>query len=140
MKTIQKKVFSAILFTMLFGFALVPLQAGAAPDLPTAADSNFNVAGAGTDAFSGFNVGSVASDPRDIIKRIINVVMGFLGMLAVLLILFAGFKWMTAGGNKENMESAAKMLRDGVIGLIIIFSAWTIAWFAVNTIKVNVGA
>ena len=87
-----------------------------------------------------FKAGNVANDPRILIRRIINVVMGFLGMFAILLILFAGFKWMTAGGNKENMESAAKMLRDGVIGLIIIFSAWTIAWFAVNTIKVNVGA
>jgi type IV secretory pathway VirB2 component (pilin) len=66
--------------------------------------------------------------------------MGFLGMLAILIILFAGFKWMTAGGNKEQLDSAHKLLINGIIGLIIIFSAWTVAWFVVNSIKVNVGA
>jgi len=136
MKAAHKKIFSALVLSMLFGFALVPLQAGAITS-PSAESTDFNVAG--TNTFQGFNVGNVAADPRDVIKRIINVVMGFLGMIAVLIILFAGFRWMTAGGNKENMEKAQQLLVNGIIGLVIVFSAWTVAWFAVNTIKVNVG-
>jgi type IV secretory pathway VirB2 component (pilin) len=136
MKAVYKKIFSALALSMLLGFALMPLQAGAIT-APNVAETNFNIAG--TNTFTGFDVGNVAADPRDVIKRIINVVMGFLGMIAVLIILFAGFKWMTAGGNKENMEGAQKLLINGIIGLVIVFSAWTVAWFAVNTIKVNVG-
>ena len=135
-----KKIFSAIVLCMLFGFALMPLEAGGAGGNPAGLSNDFNrdIDALKVDSFIQTNPGNVAGDPRLIIKRIINVVMGFLGMLAILIILFAGFKWMTAAGNKENMEAAAKMLRDGVIGLIIIFSAWTLAWFVVNTIKINV--
>ncbi len=138
MKTTQKKIFSALLLTMLFGFALLPMRAGAAPANVADPINGINITG--TNAFTGFDPGAVAGDPRDVIKRIINVAMGFLGMIAVLMILMSGFQWMTAGGNKENMEAAQKRLINGVIGLIIILSAWTVAWFAVNTIKVNVGA
>jgi type IV secretory pathway VirB2 component (pilin) len=91
-------------------------------------------------SFQGFKVDNVANDPRILVQRFINVVMGFLGMLAILIILFAGFKWMTAGGNKEQLDSAHKLLINGIIGLIIIFTSWTVAWFVVNTLRMNVRA
>ncbi len=133
MQVFQKKIFSALLMIMLFGSALAPIAVqGADPDIDLINDPTY------VNSFAGFSAGNVANDPRILIKRFINVVMGFLGMLAVLTILFGGFKWMTAGGNKENTEQATKLLINGVIGLIIIFSAWTLAWFIVNTIKMNV--
>ncbi|MBI2644635.1 hypothetical protein HYW94_00450 [Candidatus Uhrbacteria bacterium] len=142
MKAIHKKIFSVLVLSMLFGFALVPQAWGQTtppaatnPGLPSVSNE---ASGTVVNAFTGFEAGNVQADPRTIIKRVINVVMGFLGMVAVIIILAAGFRWMTAGGNKENMEAAQKMLVNGVIGLVIIFSAWTVAWFAVNSIKLNV--
>ncbi len=90
--------------------------------------------------FEGIGRANVRGDPREIVKGIINVAMGFLGMLAVLTILFGGFKWMTAGGSKENTEKATKLLTNGVIGLIIIFSAWTLAQFILYVLKQSVQA
>jgi amino acid transporter len=88
--------------------------------------------------FEGIGTGGAKQDPREIVKNIINVAMGFLGMLAVVVILYAGFKWLTAGGNKEQLESAHKMLINGVLGLVIIFSAWTIAQFVIYALKESV--
>jgi len=40
------------------------------------------------------------ANPTDVVVRIINVALGFLGLIAVAIILLGGFKWMTAGGNE----------------------------------------
>jgi hypothetical protein len=53
-----------------------------------------------------------------------------LGVLFVCLTVYAGFLWMTAGGNEEHIEKAKKLLFRAVIGLIIVLSAYSIAWFA----------
>lgn len=76
--------------------------------------------------------GGTPRDIRMIIVDIIKVILGFLGIIATVIILFAGFKWMTAGGNEENIESAKKMLIAGVIGLAIILSAYAIATFVIS--------
>lgn len=72
------------------------------------------------------------SDPRAAVGRIINVVLGFLGVIAVGIILLGGFKWMTGGGNEDKVGEAKKLLGAGVIGLVIILSAWAIATFVIN--------
>ena len=71
-------------------------------------------------------------DPRGIAASVINVVLGFLGIIAVGLILYAGFKWMTAGGSEDKITEARKLLVAGVIGLIIIFAAFAIANFVLT--------
>ncbi|MCF7860200.1 pilin, partial [Patescibacteria group bacterium] len=73
-----------------------------------------------------------ATDPRIIIARIINIVLLFLGVIAVGLIIYAGFIWMTSAGNDEKVEEAKKILKNAVIGLIIILSSWGIATFILN--------
>ena len=43
------------------------------------------------------------SDLKEIIANIINIALGFLGVLAVIFILYGGFLWMTAAGNEEQV-------------------------------------
>ena len=71
-------------------------------------------------------------DIRMTIVDIIKVVLGFLGILVTIIILFAGFKWMTAGGNEENIASAKKILTAGIIGLVIILSSYALATFIIS--------
>ncbi len=77
-------------------------------------------------------IGLGSEDPRKIISRVINVAMMFLGIVAVVIIIFAGFKWMTSQGNEEKIEDAKKILKAGVIGLVIILASWGIAAFILN--------
>jgi type IV secretory pathway VirB2 component (pilin) len=75
-----------------------------------------------------------SGDIRQVIAQVIRVVLGFLGIIAVVIILFAGFKWMMAGGNEEKVGEAKKMLVAGLIGLVIILSAYALANFVISQI------
>lgn len=73
-------------------------------------------------------------DVRFTVARIISAALGLLGMIAVVIIIYAGFKWMTAGGNEENAAGARKILYAAVIGLVIILSAYTITRFVMENL------
>lgn len=78
------------------------------------------------------SVGLSGSDPRVIIARVIQVALGFLGIVALGLLLYAGYLWMTSAGNDEQVTSAKTLLRNGAIGLIIILSSFGIVTFVLN--------
>jgi heme/copper-type cytochrome/quinol oxidase subunit 2 len=75
-----------------------------------------------------------AQDPRVLVARIINTAMLFLGIIAVVIVLLGGFKWMTAAGNEDKVSEAKKLMGAGVIGLVIILAAWGIASFVLNSL------
>ena len=82
--------------------------------------------------------GSVPDDPAQAlphtIARIIRALLTFLGMILLVLILYGGFLWMTAGGNEENVKKARQILTNAFIGLIIVFLAWAISAFIFNVL------
>ena len=82
----------------------------------------------------GATMGLGTRDPRQMAASIINVTMGFLGIIAVVIILIGGFKWMTAGGGEDKVEEATKMIKAGVIGLIIILASFAIAKMVINVL------
>lgn len=72
------------------------------------------------------------TDIRVIIARIIEVFLGLLGTVAVVLIIYAGWQWMSAAGDAAKIASAKKTLINAVIGLAIILSAFGITQFIVS--------
>ena len=72
------------------------------------------------------------ADLRVTIAKIVRVVLGFLGILAVLIVLWAGFLWMTAAGNEDQVGRAKRILIQGLIGLLIIMSALAITQFVLK--------
>lgn len=73
-------------------------------------------------------------DPREIAASVIKVVLGFLGIIAVLIVLYAGFLWMTAAGNDDKIATAKSMMSAGIIGLIIVLAAFGIATFVMTAL------
>ncbi len=73
-------------------------------------------------------------DPRIVTVMIINIVLSFLGLIALVVVLFGGFKWMTSGGNQEQVGQAKKMLIAGLIGLVIVLLSWGIATFVIDQV------
>ena len=71
-------------------------------------------------------------DPRVVIARIIRIVFGFLGIVAILLVTYGGFLWMTAGGNPDQLAKAKKVLVNALIGLAIILLAFSITSFVIS--------
>ena len=71
-------------------------------------------------------------DVRTTAARIINVALGFLGIIAVVIVLVGGFKYMISGGNEEKTTEAKNWIVSGIIGLAIILSAWAITNFVIS--------
>jgi len=75
------------------------------------------------------NAALASTDLRVIIIRIINTVLALLGVIAVSLIVYAGFIWMTSGGDDGKVATAKKIIINAVIGLVVILSAFAIVKF-----------
>lgn len=82
----------------------------------------------------GETAGLGQADLKTTIGQLIRVLLGFLGVVAVVIILLGGFKWMTAGGNDEKVAEAKRLIIAGIIGLAIILSAFAIASFVIGSI------
>ncbi len=79
-------------------------------------------------------IGLGTQDVRTTVGNVIKAFMSLLGIIAVCIILFGGFKWMTAMGNDAKIDEARKLIISGVVGLIIIMMAYAIAAFVVGAI------
>jgi len=74
-------------------------------------------------------------DPKEGAVNIINLALTFLGLVALVIILIGGFKWMTAGGNEDKVGEAKKLMIAGVVGLVIVLAAWGIATWIIDVIQ-----
>lgn len=74
------------------------------------------------------------------ITNIINIALGLLGIIAVVIILIGGFRWMTAAGREDQVDSAKKTIFAGIIGLAIILSSWALATFVIDSLAGAVNA
>jgi hypothetical protein len=71
-------------------------------------------------------------DVRQTAARLINVALGFLAIIAVIIVLIGGFQYMLSGGDTTKTENARKLIVSGIIGLAIILSAWAITSFVIS--------
>lgn len=90
--------------------AIAPLAASAQFNLPTAGNTNLP---------SEENV-------NDFIISIINILLGIVGLIAVLFLIIGGFRYVTAGGNEESAESGKKTIINAIIGIVIVILAFVI--------------
>ncbi|MDX9893606.1 MAG: hypothetical protein RB292_04335 [Patescibacteria group bacterium] len=65
---------------------------------------------------------------------IINSLLTFIGIIFFMLLIYAGFLWMTARGKEEQVDKAKRITREVVIGLIIIVLARIITEFVLTQI------
>jgi len=84
-------------------------------------------------------LGLPKTDIRVIAARIIQIALSLLGIITVVLIMYGGFIWMTAGGNDEQIGRAKKILVNATIGLAIILSAYAITLFIFRMLGVGDG-
>lgn len=113
--------------------ALSFLGAITAANLALAADFGVNAVN------NGLANSLTSTDPRILVGRIIQIALGFLGAIAVVIIMYAGFIWMTSNGEEEKISKAKMILRNAVIGLIIIMSAWGITTFILTKLLGTIG-
>ena len=67
------------------------------------------------------------------VNKIINVVLGVLGVVAVGVIIYGGFLFLTAQGDPGRIKKGKDSITWGVIGLIIALLSWSIINFVLTT-------
>lgn len=63
---------------------------------------------------------------------IIAVVLSALGVIFIAFMVYAGYLWMTAAGNEQKADKAIKILKESIIGLIVVISAYAISYFVIK--------
>lgn len=66
------------------------------------------------------------------VGRIINIVLSFTGLIAVLLVIYGGWLWMTSRGNEDQITNAKKTIISSLIGLSIIIGSFALTSLVVN--------
>ena len=70
----------------------------------------------------------------ELIGNIINVVLSALGIFFVVVVVYAGFLYLSAGGEEEKVKKAKKLLSQSVIGIVIILLAFAISSFVIGSL------
>jgi len=116
-----KKIF--IILLVLSFFAIAPVSA----QLNLGSTEAMNAANQ-----AGYNaVGTTETTLAENIGFVIKTALSFVGVIFLCLSIYAGFLWMTAGGEEEAVKKAQTILKQAVIGLIIVVSAYSITSFVV---------
>lgn len=71
------------------------------------------------------------------IAGLIRVFLGVVGVILMVIFMYAGFTWTTAGGDPAKIDKAKKIMAGALIGLILTVSAFGIASFLVNAFNLN---
>jgi hypothetical protein len=123
-KALSKHILAAI---FLSAFALLAITSA----LPARADQSLLDSQTGlTDIGTAYG-NTTPPDVRALVGKIIDITLGLLGVIFLALAVFAGFQYMTSGGNEEQTKKAISLLKNAVIGLIIILSAWLITRYTI---------
>jgi len=86
---------------------------------------------------SGYDTSGGQLQPEIFIGNIIQTVLQFLGVLFLCFVIYGGFTWMTAADEADKVKKAKKIIKNSVIGLVIVVLAYAISAFVVQNVLQN---
>ena len=124
-----RAIFLSLVFLSSFFVYFLPAQAGFTDVF--------------TQRFSG-TIEEVYNQPADIqtvlptaIGNFIRLILGFAGVILLVIITYASFLWLTARGNEDQVTKAKTWMKNGIIGLIITLLSFSITSFIVGQITAS---
>lgn len=122
---LKSKAFREVLiFAGLMAVALAAIHAFADPTFATSLIDPSDNPSAISEATGG------ESSARDLIQKILNYFLGFLGFVATIMVIYGGVLYVTSAGNDDNVGKAKNILLYSVIGIVIILLSFAL----VNTV------
>lgn len=125
LKSISTAIISIIL--VLLSFSAVRAKSSMKNILMSAGET-----GAGFSTATGLSL-------SEYIGSIIQYILSFLGVIFICLIIYGGFLYMTAGGDSEQITKAKEIITSSIIGLVIVLAAYTITYYLLENILIDVG-
>lgn len=120
----------AILQDLLRDNAIVNFPSGIGPETRS---------GSGTTGDQQFGL-STAADPQTFVYNAALILIWALGVLAVITFIYAGVRYVTAGGDAEKAESAKKIIIGSVIGMLLVMGSYLIFNNAVDALNTSTGS
>lgn len=128
-KKINRIVFPLISLLVFLSLFFIINKALAATDPSYGLDSTISAGGLAAP----LNVKAVGDQPGQFLStkvgQMVGSIISFIGVILLLLVIYAGFLWMTSAGNEKKTEQAKNILTSAIIGLIIVLSAYAITAF-----------
>jgi len=129
MKKFRIILVSCLVLIVLVSLANLCLAAAVSPLKDDAAEIKRQA-----DALAG-NTGAGFNTSMDVTNIVGNFIIGFLALLGIIfivLIILAGYNWMTAAGEEEKVNKAKDTLARAIIGLVITVGAYAISQFVMD--------
>ena len=138
-KTI-KKVFTSLSLSLLVA---IPLMVVATPLASAQSDNisnglscgaNLNVSGISSSGSScpPLDDGTAGAKVDGIIKLVINIFSLLVGVVAVIMIIVGGLKYITSGGNEGNVTGAKNTILYAIVGLVVVALAQIVVKFVLS--------
>ena len=125
------KILQTILMTLsliaLFGFIAPPAMAA-----NDEAKEKACTAIGGTYDAGVCSTGGSMSSPQDIVSAVIQIFAWVVGAISVIMLIFAGLKYVTSGGDSNKIASAKNTIIYAVIGLILVVLSTVIVNFVLK--------
>lgn len=118
------KLFLALALALVFGFSLGDGQVLA---------QSAEVAIDGLDTV-GTTAGLGSEDPTIIVAKIIRGALGVLGLIGMVILMYGGFVWMTAGGSEDKVTRAKRLIINAGVGVAIILASFGITEFVLQAL------
>lgn len=64
------------------------------------------------------------TEVSEIIKVAINVVLGIIGALTLLMLVYGGFQWLTSAGNEEKVTAGTQTMTWALVGVMLVFASY----------------
>ncbi len=80
---------------------------------------------------AGFDPNTTETSFAETLGDIVRAALSFVGVIFMILMVYAGFMWMTARGEEDKISKAQNIIRAAIIGLIITVGAYSITSFVV---------
>ncbi|MDF1497393.1 MAG: hypothetical protein P1P90_05035 [Patescibacteria group bacterium] len=85
------------------------------------------------------DLGKTEQTAPQIVGNLINSVLTLVGVLLLVYLIWAGFLWMTAGGDEGKVKQATTMIRNAIIGIFIIGLSFVISNEILNALLAGLG-
>lgn len=66
--------------------------------------------------------------------RVVSVVLGLVGTIALVMFIYGGIVWMTSGGSKDKIKKGKDAIVWSVIGMAVIFASYGLTKFLLDNI------
>ena len=103
--------------------------------MPVYGEEESNPISEGADLAHGSGMPSQLTSADGALTNITNTILRAIGLIAVIMLVFGGFKYIISGGDSAKVASAKNTIIYAIIGLIIVILAYAIVNFVVNTVS-----